>query len=270
MIGDESYDGSIRIYGFRGCRDIHGVKLKDLEPTIREDVERICIDEPMLRGGHMALSADDGNTAFGFTPIVPRGMAINDMVRLGYEHEDFDGQISDDTEIFQRARYYCENEGWNTEVSEIRLTVPKRFQISVHQVLTDLSLIEDGSHGYKYAFPYKKHNKNGQYFADPMTANCATFPYTILGIDVPGITRGHGSMHRIIPLMKTIESLQVPYRTLVQRKVPKAGFLKIESQNLLDSHDEFPPKPPMKCLTPSILIDEVSYNHIQLSSSSEK
>lgn len=208
-IDDESYDGSVCFYGFRGCRDKHGVKLKHLELKIREDMERTFINEPLMRSGHVALSADDGNTAYGFNPIVPHGMPIKDAFKLLFENEAFAGQISDDTEVFQHAKCF-ENHGWNTKVAEIRLAVPKWFQTSVQKVLIGLSQIEDGSHGYKYAYPYRTQNGNGHYFADPATTgNCATFFSTCLGIDVPGITTGNGSMRCIMPLMERIDSTQV-------------------------------------------------------------
>eukprot|EP00123_Amoebidium_parasiticum_P000853 comp11760_c0_seq1/m.6352 comp11760_c0_seq1/g.6352 ORF comp11760_c0_seq1/g.6352 comp11760_c0_seq1/m.6352 type:complete len:375 (-) comp11760_c0_seq1:600-1724(-) len=191
----------VKVYGFRGVRSINDVRVADLPEDVRELVQNKVEENLLLYTGHVGFSLDGGDTILGFQPIMPPEVTSLKLYldRLK-THEVFPGTLSNDTETFKEAQRLHVEEGWNTTVTETQRILSLERYLTVKE---KVARIQEGKHGYKYSFPFVAPNEEGRWFADDMTANCATFPALALGLE---IVDSRGNLRDYIPTMERVAS----------------------------------------------------------------
>ena len=197
---------SVELHGFRGVRSVRGKRVpryqggdwtgvsaqtmdpaKPDEKSELDEIARCHQRDHLIIAGHVGVSADDGATVYGLTPRFPEGMSPAEGIRHLYEHTmTFEGVVANDKPVFDRAKNYHANRGWDTNVVVASRPVAKKAQADLLARLQQLAGMAPGSHGIYYSFPLRD-ARDGQYFVDtPGPAgkvvkgenqgNCATFP----------------------------------------------------------------------------------------------
>jgi len=132
---------------------------------------------------------DGGKTIFGFTPEVPEGMEMPELMRSLFNHDAYPGIVGNDTAVFERARQKASQEGWNTDPVSVVELVDKPEKLKVATQLAKMSGMKPGEHGIGYSFPMPS-EKDGQHFAPSKqfpaecVRNCAAFPEKV-GVPIP-------------------------------------------------------------------------------------
>ncbi|MEM8996509.1 MAG: RHS repeat-associated core domain-containing protein, partial [Acidobacteriota bacterium] len=122
--------------------------------------------------GHVGLSFDRGRTVLGFGPIKPAGMSGEEFMDAIRRRDSFLGALTDDTRIFERARYYDLN------VEEFKYNVGTfKFWLSRSRAWVDQ--LHSPMSNKLYSFP----ERGGGGFG-PCQYNCATYP-TSIGLETP-------------------------------------------------------------------------------------
>ncbi|KNC74504.1 hypothetical protein SARC_12953 [Sphaeroforma arctica JP610] len=184
---------SILIFGFQGLRTVHGILCRDLPEKELTEVENTFKSDALIYTGHVGVSFDDGKKIYGFNPRSPSEELnlYEHMLPMLKTHLSFPGVLTDDKKTFTLAQEGHVRHGWNTRVHVITVDVPTP---KFNQLKRDCKAMYSGvqtvhpagcpTETLKYSFPFRKQSKDGSFFQDKCTANCATFPVDILGIPI--------------------------------------------------------------------------------------
>ncbi len=120
---------------------------------------------PLIAKGHIGLSADNGQTIYGFAPTKPNELSDKEFIfLLKRKRQVFDGQLIDYTKLFHQVAAGKFNKGSRElELYRLKQTVDDTTFAKV------LQQIEKRGKGSKYMLPHE----NISYL--PNTYNCATF-----------------------------------------------------------------------------------------------
>jgi hypothetical protein len=155
-------------------------------------------NEPILiRYGHVGIQFEDDEVIYAFRPDEKAeseaGTQDQFIARLKL-HEQFEGAVFDDTEIFLRA-YEISQQDTDITVWEISFEISDEdFAEKRQQVLQWYSSQET----FIYAFPIKDSDEHVKQGID----NCATFPRRILTIEK--LPENTGNLAKYIPQMKLL------------------------------------------------------------------
>ena len=203
---------SVELFVFRGVRSIYNTKLSHVSKETKDYVDHQCDKDPRFYTGHVGISIDHGKHIYGWNPLLPptNVLSLQQALQRLKEGATFPGILTDDTIVFQKASNFYKKNGWDTRVIQIQIASftsnnYKEYRRIKH-TLYKLHSQPNGEHGWKYSFPknhHKQHQKTQQqqqlmdttsitstskatetYF-DPFTANCATFPKVVLGLNIP-------------------------------------------------------------------------------------
>jgi len=145
------------------------------------------LDQPLIATGHVGLSLD-GKNIYGFNPIIHKEMKLTEIYRKIKMRESLPGQVTDDTELFEKVAYGFYNQPFRKELELYKFVVP------IEQPQTYLNILEEiknrGS-GSLYQLP-----KMDVPFP-AKTYNCATF-WGKCGLNLP---HKSGFLEDYIPAM---------------------------------------------------------------------
>ncbi len=130
-------------------------------------------DQPLIATGHVGLSVD-GNKIYGFGPIITKDMDLADMYNKVRNREAVPGQLTDDTELFEKVARGFYNKPKRKKLELYNLTVLVETQI----YLNILEEIKNMGIGSLYRLP-----KEDVPFP-PNIYNCATF-WGKCGVNLP-------------------------------------------------------------------------------------
>lgn len=130
-------------------------------------------DQPLIATGHVGLSVD-GKKIYGFGPIITKEMNLTEIYSKVRNREAFPGQLTDDTELFEKVASGFYNKPKRKELELYKLTVP----VEPQTYLNILEEIKKMGRGHLYRLP-----KEDVPFP-PNIYNCATF-WGKCGVNLP-------------------------------------------------------------------------------------
>jgi hypothetical protein len=174
------------------------VPLDALPAIERERVEAITDQFKLLKYGHIGISIGGGKTVYGFTPDpAATGGDKEALLAKITANESVPAIVGDDTEIFDLAARYAATLGWDTEVATAMQLLTQQKQLAVTEQLGAMTANSGRAHDKKYQFPFPE-PRDGRFFADDRTANCATFP-GMLGLPIP---EPSGKLSQYMPALR--------------------------------------------------------------------
>ena len=145
----------VQIYAFQGNRR--------LAPS----------DQPLIATGHVGLSVN-GKNIYGFGPIITKEIDLTEMYNKIRSREAFPGQLTDDTELFEKVAsgFYNKLDRKPLELYKLRVPIDSQTYLNI------LEQIKNKGNGSLYMLP-----KEDVPFP-PNRYNCATF-WGKCGVNLP-------------------------------------------------------------------------------------